>query len=51
MKLVRGRCNSSHLLLANSRLHLFVWTPFHGADSWGATLRVRLVKNAGSITG
>ena len=36
-----GRSRQSHLIVAWRHAHLFVWSPWHGADSFGATLRVR----------
>lgn len=40
-RLVRGRSRASWLLFAGHGVHLFVWAPFLGADSTGATLRWR----------
>lgn len=39
--MTRGRSNQSQLLVAANNLHLFVWCPALGADSYGATLRFR----------
>jgi hypothetical protein len=41
VRLVRGRSKQSTLLVALRHLHVFVWAPAMGADSYGTTVRFR----------
>lgn len=37
----RGKSRTSHLVLAQRNLHIFIWSPKMGATSYGSTVRYR----------
>lgn len=40
-KYIRGRSKQSQMLLAADNIHVFIWAPMTGADSFGMTVRWR----------